>query len=134
MTTTVETTARSANKAAVRDEVFKNAVLAGNKAGLSNREVRLQLDMSEGTFNVRMTKLRAEVRANEPHNEKFITLKRSERSGSPSGRSPAARVSIASLVEKLNVGGESETPAVPADAEPVAEAKTEDAPAAPVEA
>lgn len=131
---TVETTARSANKAPVRDADFKAAVTAGNAAGLSNREVRLKLDMSEGTFNVRMTKLRNEVRANEPQNEKFITLKRSERTGSPSGRSATARVSIASLVDKLNVGGE--TPAALADetpSEPVAEVKTEES-AAPVEA
>lgn len=122
---TVETGAVRVNKAAVKDADFKMAVIKGNREGKSNRDVRLLLDMSEGTFNVRMTKLREWVRANEPDSLPLITLARSERTGSSAGRTAGEKASIASLVAKLNVGGEA-APADETPSEPVAEVKTEE--------
>lgn len=121
----VETGAVVGTKAApVSDAKLRVALVKGKIAGKTNADVRQELGMNEGTFNVRKSKLVKEVRAKEGEaGVEAITLKRSPRTGGVgAGRTPAERKSILELVAELNVGGD-ETPEVPA-AEAVAETET----------
>ncbi len=83
----------AARKPSVSDAVFRNAVAAGVLAGLSNRDVFTSLDMSEGTFNVRMTNLRAAVAETEGQEvADKLYLKRSARTGGKGGRTAGPKL------------------------------------------